>query len=745
MKLKKLCTLALVCSMVLAGCGSTTNDDVIYNVTEVNGSSSSYTGSSTTITATPTTKASDNSSSGSTSGSGSSSGSTQSSSDTETAPTASPVKDAESEKTDITSEFKITTSDGKYTVSGTTYTITSAGTYTLSGVLADGSIYINVGDEDKVTLELNGVSITCTTTSPILCENADKLKIKAEEGTYNEIIDARAARTEDTDTANGAIYTTCDLDISGHGTLYVSASYNNGIHVKDSLSIKNVTLKVTALNTALRGNDEVEIESGNIILISEGGDGIKTTNSDISSKGNQRGNITILGGSICIYACCDGINASYNANISGDAEVTIYTNTYSEYTTEKVSSGSDFYLILSSTIYSTKYSYYAYFYNDDYSAGVWEEATYSTMISNGRTRYYGLEFTMPSGYSNVQYFCFNSGATPSTSEFVASSNTGTVNSSKNAYLISSLYTSTGVINGDYTSVSMSSGQNSNKSTYSSKGIKADNEVIIESGIITISSNDDGIHANNTSTLENNESALGNITISGGTISIIASDDGIHADNEVTINDGYINITKSYEGIEGNLITINGGSVYVYASDDGLNACSGNSTPLITVNGGYVDVTTPSGDTDAIDSNGNVSITGGFVLVKGGSSQGSMAGSIDVDGKITVTGGTVVALGGICETPTNSVNGYVSSSTSFKAGTYELKDSDGNTICTFTLSKAYTNGWWSSDEFVTGTTYTLYKDGSSLVTWTQTSGTMNASSTSGFGGGGFGGGGFGGRR
>ncbi len=745
MKLKKLCTLALVCSMVLAGCGSTTNDDVIYNVTEVNGSSSSDTGSSTTITATPTTKASDSSSSGSTSGSGSSSGSTQSSSDTETAPTASPVKDAESEKTDITSEFKITTSDGKYTVSGTTYTITSAGTYTLSGVLADGSIYINVGDEDKVTLELNGVSITCTTTSPILCENADKLKIKAEEGTYNEIIDARAARTEDTDTANGAIYTTCDLDISGHGTLYVSASYNNGIHVKDSLSIKNVTLKVTALNTALRGNDEVEIESGNIILISEGGDGIKTTNSDISSKGNQRGNITILGGSICIYACCDGINASYNANISGDAEVTIYTNTYSEYTTEKVSSGSDFYLILSSTIYSTKYSYYAYFYNDDYSAGVWEEATYSTMISNGRTRYYGLEFTMPSGYSNVQYFCFNSGATPSTSEFVASSNTGTVNSSKNAYLISSLYTSTGVINGDYTSVSMSSGQNSNKSTYSSKGIKADNEVIIESGIITISSNDDGIHANNTSTLENNESALGNITISGGTISIIASDDGIHADNEVTINDGYINITKSYEGIEGNLITINGGSVYVYASDDGLNACSGNSTPLITVNGGYVDVTTPSGDTDAIDSNGNVSITGGFVLVKGGSSQGSMAGSIDVDGKITVTGGTVVALGGICETPTNSVNGYVSSSTSFKAGTYELKDSDGNTICTFTLSKAYTNGWWSSDEFVTGTTYTLYKDGSSLVTWTQTSGTMNASSTSGFGGGGFGGGGFGGRR
>ncbi|MBO4392481.1 MAG: carbohydrate-binding domain-containing protein, partial [Clostridia bacterium] len=87
--------------------------------------------------------------------------------------------------------FTITTSDGNVTKNGDVYTVSAAGTYTLTGTLADGQIIINAGDDDEVELELNGADISCSTDSPIYAVNADKVKIKATEGTVNSVTDAR--------------------------------------------------------------------------------------------------------------------------------------------------------------------------------------------------------------------------------------------------------------------------------------------------------------------------------------------------------------------------------------------------------------------------------------------------------------------------------------------------------------------------------------------------------------------------
>lgn len=290
--------------------------------------------------------------------------------------------------------------------------------------------------------------------------------------------------------------------------------------------------------------------------------------------------------------------------------------------------------------------------------------------------------------------------------------------------------------------------NSSKKSYSTKGIKAESEINISGAAINISSTDDGIHANSDSgVLETGEDGKGIISISGGTITISTGDDGIHADKELNITDGDINVLTSYEGLEAITINISGGQSFVYAADDGINACTGDgtSTPLINITGGYVDVTTGSGDTDGIDSNGSYTQSGGMVLVKGGSSSGQVSGSIDVDGNITITGGTCVALGGICETPVNSVNAYVFSSVSFNAGSYSVKDSSGNEIISFTLNNSYSNSWICTSALTTNTEYTLYCDGSSLTNWTQSAGTMGASNAGGFGSnpGGFNGGGRGG--
>lgn len=602
--------------------------------------------------------------------------------------------DADNYKTEITGEFSITSTDGStITQNDSVYTITQAGEYTVTGLLSEGQIVVNADDNAEITIVLNGTSITCSNGSPIYIKNADNVKIKSEENTYNCIVDARTEADDNSDNSssengNAAIYAACDLKLVGKGALSVTGNYNNGIQSKDDISIKNVTIKVNAVNNAIKGNDEVAIESGEIIAISRKDDGIKTSNSSLSTKGKQKGNVIISGGNIDIYAACDGIDAAYGVDVSGDGNLNIYTDTYS-----------------------------------DYSEAVAADNSGSSANSVGT----------PPDMNNAQNNG-NMGNPPDMN-----------NSSSNPGMKGNFGGGNRAANG---MPGNNSPGNSSKKSYSTKGIKAESEINISGAAINISSTDDGIHANSDSgVLETGEDGKGIISISGGTITISTGDDGIHADKELNITDGYINVLTSYEGLEAITINISGGQSFVYAADDGINACTGDgsSTPLINITGGYVDVTTGSGDTDGIDSNGSYTQYGGMVFVKGGSSSGQVSGSIDVDGNITITGGTCVALGGICETPVNSVNAYVFSSVSFNAGSYSVKDSSGNEIISFTLNNSYSNGWICTSALTTNTEYTLYCDGSSLTNWTQSAGTMGASNAGGFGSnpGGFNGGGRGG--
>lgn len=615
--------------------------------------------------------------------------------------------DAENYRVSITGNFTVTsnTSDG-VTQSGSVYTITKAGEYTVAGLLSEGQLIVDAGDEDEVTIVLNGTSVTCSTGSPIYVKNASEVKIKSEENSFNEVIDNRTETTEDSsdDAGNAAIYATCDLKLVGKGALVVTGNYNNGIQSKDNLSIKNVIVKVTAVNNAVKGNDAVDIESGNIIAISAKGDGIKTSNSSISNKGNQKGIVTITGGNIDIYAACDGIDASYGADISGDGNLNIYTDTYSEYSEEVTSSGS----------------------------------------SSGTSAGHGSSGNKTAYANTVSYVAASDTITNAPGGF-GGGNMGGMDGQNGGNKAGGDRLG---MPGDFNESGNSSGQ-----SYSTKGIKAESEINISGFTINISSTDDGIHANSDSgVLETGEDGKGTIVINGGSITISSGDDGMHADKQLDVNDGYINVVTSYEGLEAITINLNGGKIYVYATDDGINACTGDgkTSPIVNVTGGYIDVTTTSGDTDGIDSNGNYVQTGGFVLVKGGSSSGNVSGSIDVDGTVTITGGTCVALGGVCETPINSANAYVLSSVSFSSGRYSLKDASGNEVISFTVDGTFGNGWICSDTLVTGTSYTLYRGSDSIADWTQESGTMGASGTGSFGGGNMGGmggqnGGFGGGR
>ena len=290
-----------------------------------------------------------------------------------------------------------------------------------------------------------------------------------------------------------------------------------------------------------------------------------------------------------------------------------------------------------------------------------------------------------------------------------------------------------------------------------KGVKSKDDLSVKNLTLKVDSADTALRGKDSVTVESGTllllSAQGDginsdadILISDEALSISVGDDGIHADGALTIAGGTVRVEDSHEGLEANVVNIDGGSTYVYGRDDGVNARSGDATPLISITGGYLEVATPSGDTDAIDSNGSIAMSGGFVLVRSGAGMGGMAGSVDADGSVSVTGGTIIALGGVCAVPgSGSVNTWLSGNTALGAGDYTLTDADGGEIASFTLSGSYSGVWIASDAIELGGTYTLSRDGSAVASWTQSSQTEGSAPFGGMGSfGGFGGmgGGFG---
>ncbi|MBR3103737.1 MAG: carbohydrate-binding domain-containing protein [Lachnospiraceae bacterium] len=264
-------------------------------------------------------------------------------------------------------------------------------------------------------------------------------------------------------------------------------------------------------------------------------------------------------------------------------------------------------------------------------------------------------------------------------------------------------------------------------------------------------------------------STGNLTISGGECTIKAGDDGVHSEAVLTIgskdsSDGpVINITESYEGLEGATVNIYSGDITVRSSDDGVNAANSDLSDYsfaINVTGGNLYV---NADGDGLDSNGSLSLTGGVVEVYGSSAGDNAPLDYERPAVFSVDGGTVLAVGnsGMAENPaegvyvafgggnagpgglggmggpggpgdmgnprgmSNSETGSISIS---NGTTIEIKDSSGNTLFTGEGVKSANYVLFASTELSEGDSYTLYLNGSSVSTVTANgSGTSGGSS------------------
>ena len=580
-----------------------------------------------------------------------------------------------------------TSAGSGYTIDGTTLTITTAGTYRITGSCTEGSVVVSKG-LSNVTLILDNLSLSSSTTAPVvvkksanvnihlvgtstLTDNEDPANETSTDTTVAEAFEGAAVKVK-----SGSTVTFC-----GEGNLNAVANAKNGIkggataslifnqsgtiNVSGNSKYYGATTSGAAVNNGIASDGSIVINQGTYV-IKAANDGIKSTpDATDETEGTvidteSAGTVTINGGTFDIDVDGDGIQADTALNINGG---TFDIRTWKGYS-------------------------------------VWNDT-----LANA---------------------------------------------------------------------------------YSCKGLKASGDRAEEAGIepalnitggtFTINTGDDAIHSD------------ANATVTGGTFTIQTGDDGMHADTSLTLGtengfdrDPDVNISTSYEGLEGGTVYVYSGRYYVVASDDGVNA-AGGSTNGSDPGAGGGNTFNPGGgpggrpgsgggfnpgggssqtsgnyniyiyggdlyvncNGDGLDSNGGLYLYGGTQAVFSMKSGGDNS-AIDADGTISIQGATVFTAGttGMDGSAKSSWFGsnqkYASSTTSYTAGKIinTKAGSSGSVMLSYSLPKAvnYIMASWpatvssSAPSFATATSVTACKGGSQSHTWNSGTVTTAATSTS----------------
>lgn len=442
---------------------------------------------------------------------------------------------------DLSALSKDVNADGATVLSNDVTTITTAGSYILTGAYA--GITVSVGNGETVHLFLNNATISGDT--GIAISNTNKkstLIITACENTENEV----ASKGDDVN----AIHVKGTLKINGTGTIKVSAK-KNGIKVLKGLSIADSTINLTAGNHALSARF-IEAENAKINVLSAGKDALNAECDDETQEFIlKEGYVSLKNSKVSASVSGDGIQADTFVYITSGSVDIKTSATFVSYSAESMATyditEDDFRYIKSGDTYKK---------TDDVAT---KGARYAMIqsakgIKCGEIKYEidGTEYAVT---ENTNYFIIIDGASVK------------INSSDDA-----IHTNSG-------------------------------NVLIKSGTLDLTTLDDGIHADELVKIDGGEITVNGsyegiegayVEIGGGTIYITASDDGINAasDDEsvnehIIISGGTITVDASGDGIDSNgTIYVTGGTLIVYGpttgADTGLDADGG-----ILIDGGNV--------------------------------------------------------------------------------------------------------------------------------------------------------------
>lgn len=421
-------------------------------------------------------------------------------------------------------------------------------TYNLSGTSTDGEFAMS--GSYKATVTLNGLTLTNPTGAPINITNGKRIEMSVKKDTENTLVDGAGGSQK------GCLYVKGHLELKGKGILNITGNTSHAIKSGEYVEIKNCTVNILkSVKDGINCSQYFLMESGTLSMKSIGDDGIQCDLEGDTSTGmltdhedEDSGNIYLLGGTISATItadACKGINAEGDMLIEG-GDITITTS----------------------------------------GGGLWDSKKLKTKSSS----------------------CLSADG-----NITISGGTLTL-------------TSTGA---------------------GGKGINADGAFTLDGGTTIIKTSGNAVVASSNGTLS---VVTNSRTLDNYDSDYKSSPKGVKVDGAIIINDGIIDVTTSGAGGEGieskTSITFNGGQTIVSSSDDGINASYNsdtNGSGDMTVNGGYIYCI--SSGNDAMDSNGNFYVKGGFIYAVGtGSPEKSLDANTEQGKKLYITGGTLIAVG-----------------------------------------------------------------------------------------------------
>lgn len=239
---------------------------------------------------------------------------------------------------------------------------------------------------------------------------------------------------------------------------------------------------------------------------------------------------------------------------------------------------------------------------------------------------------------------------------------------------------------------------------STKGLKAERELLIGGGVVRVDSSDDALHSGR------------ELVVSGGDLVLATGDDAVHADGSVRVSGGRLEVLASREGLEAPRVTISGGTVLVNASDDALNAAGDapSSELLALISGGHVVL---NGASDAVDSNGSVSATGGTAVLNGPTTFMKPAIDRHEQHSVLLAGATLVAVGPLAFGRATAVDADSTQAVLFlefdrrvEEGTPVSIVADGGVLATFLAPKPVVRMSFTSPAVTAGEEYEVWLGG-----------------------------------
>ncbi|MDR2084576.1 MAG: carbohydrate-binding domain-containing protein [Bacteroidales bacterium] len=486
--------------------------------------------------------------------------------------------------------------------------------YHVSGLTNDGSLTVN--SHESIILTLSNVSVINPNGS-VINVTADNVKIQLEGNNY--------LSSGSGSSANGVLLCSNSLEFTGNGELEVSAVKKHAIYSGGNIKVENGI--ITILQAASDGfHSEGFVMYNGTLNITASGDGI-----DAGS-----GVILINDGNITINSTANDVKG-----IKTDNDLTV--------------NGGEFILTIEgaqSKGFSSKQN--AYFYGGNINI----TTSGTTVLEESGNGFDPSYCTAVKVSGNIEI----------TNANINIQALETCNGGKGLSADGNIIINSGVINISTTGDGdIYTDEDGNLDSFACTCITADNNINIFGGTIICHSSGlggKGISADADLVIgildANNENLILNVTTTGerfyvsgyGDDADYANPKAIKSDGNLTVNSGIITIscTQEDEGGEGleskATLIINGGEIHIETFDDSINA----SDHIEITNG---NVFCLARGNDGIDSNGTLTISGGFVFSNG--TRAPEAG-FDCDNSIfKITGGTIIGTGGSTSNPTANVS------------------------------------------------------------------------------------------